>query len=133
MKTKFHSDNTGKCQKCRMILVRKEVAMYGTTLNKPSMEGIQVTDIMQTRNDCQNETRAGFPQKTLPEKTVSKVTVVRFYDMTGLIKETIGTPESALSYEILINIIVIIVMIMNLRASLIISRLLPILDKPELI
>jgi len=43
-----------------------------------------------------------------------------------LIKETIGTLESALSHEILISIIVIIVLVMNLRASLIVAGLLPI-------
>jgi copper/silver efflux system protein len=72
------------------------------------------------------EIEAGLPQKTLPDGTVSKVTVVPFYDRTGLIRETIGTLESALSHEILISIIVIIVLVMNLRASLIVAGLLPI-------
>ncbi len=72
------------------------------------------------------ETNAGLPQKTLPDGTVSKVTIVPFYDRTGLIKETIGTLETALSHEILISIIVIIVLVLNLRASLIVSGLLPI-------
>ncbi|MCK9413609.1 MAG: efflux RND transporter permease subunit [Prolixibacteraceae bacterium] len=72
------------------------------------------------------EIQAGLPQKTLPDGTVSKVTIVPFYDRTGLIMETIGTLESALSHEILISIIVIIVLVMNLRASLIVAGLLPI-------
>jgi len=72
------------------------------------------------------ETEPGLPSKTLADGTVSKVTVVPFYDRTGLIRETIGTLESALSHEILISIIVIIVLIVNLRASLIISFLLPV-------
>jgi len=72
------------------------------------------------------EIDAGLPQKTLPDGTVSKVTIVPFYDRTGLIKETIGTLETALSHEILISIIVIIVLVLNLRASLIVSGLLPI-------
>ena len=72
------------------------------------------------------EIEAGLPQKTLSDGTVSKVTVVPFYDRTGLIKETIGTLESALSHEILISIIVIIVLVLNLRASLIVAGLLPI-------
>ncbi len=71
------------------------------------------------------EIDAGLPQKTLSDGSVSKVTVVPFYDRTGLIKETIGTLESALSHEILISIIVIIVLVMNLRASLIVAGLLP--------
>ena len=72
------------------------------------------------------EIESGLPQKTLPDGTVSKVTVVPFYDRIGLIKETIGTLQSALSHEILISIIVIIVLVMNLRASLIVAGLLPI-------
>jgi len=71
------------------------------------------------------ETEAGLPQKTLPDGSISKVTVVPFYDRTGLIKETVGTLESALSHEILISIIVIIVLVLNLRASIIVAGLLP--------
>jgi Cu(I)/Ag(I) efflux system membrane protein CusA/SilA len=72
------------------------------------------------------ELDAGLPVKTLPDGTVSKVTIVPFYDRTGLIKETIGTLESALKHELLISIIVIIVLVMNLRASLIVAGLLPV-------
>jgi len=71
------------------------------------------------------EIEAGLPQKTMPDGTVSKVTIIPFYDRTGLIKETIGTLEYALSHEILISIIVIIVLVLNLRASVIVAGLLP--------
>ena len=69
---------------------------------------------------------AGLPSKTLNDGTVSKVTVVPFYDRTGLIIETLGTLEEALSLEILISILVVIILVMNLRASILISSLLPI-------
>ena len=72
------------------------------------------------------ELEPGLPSKTLADGSVSKVTVVPFYDRTGLIQETIGTLEAALTHEILISIIVIIVLLFNLRASVIISGLLPI-------
>jgi Cu(I)/Ag(I) efflux system membrane protein CusA/SilA len=72
------------------------------------------------------EIEPGLPQKTLPDGTISKVTIVPFYDRTGLIQETIGTLESALSHEILISIIVIIVLVLNLKASIIVAGLLPI-------
>ncbi|MGE5425060.1 MAG: efflux RND transporter permease subunit, partial [Syntrophothermus sp.] len=55
-----------------------------------------------------------------------KVTIVPFYDRTGLIRETIGTLETALSHEILISILVIIVLVLNLRSSFIIAGLLPV-------
>ncbi|OYD40885.1 efflux RND transporter permease subunit [Sphingobacterium cellulitidis] len=72
------------------------------------------------------EMEAGFPQKTLEDGTISKVTVVPFYDRSGLIQETIGTLENALAHEILICIIVVIVLVINLRASILISSILPI-------
>ena len=71
------------------------------------------------------EIEAGLPQKKLADGSISKVTIVPFYDRTGLIKETVGTLESALSHEILISIIVIIVLVLNLRASVIVAGLLP--------
>lgn len=72
------------------------------------------------------EMEAGMPQKVLSDGTVSKVTVVPFYDRTGLIRETIGTLEHALTEEILICIMVIIVLVLNLRASIVIASMLPI-------
>ncbi|RPI42089.1 MAG: efflux RND transporter permease subunit, partial [Bacteroidetes bacterium] len=72
------------------------------------------------------EIATGLPTRALADGTISKVTVVPFYDRTGLIKETIGTLESALSHEILISIIVIIILVLNLRASILISALLPV-------
>ncbi len=72
------------------------------------------------------EIAPGLPSKTLTDGTVSKVTIVPFYDRTGLIKETLGTLEEALSLEVLISILVVIVLVLNLRASLLISSLLPI-------
>ncbi len=67
----------------------------------------------------------GLPSKELDDGTVSQVEIVPFYDRTGLIYETLGTLEEALSLQILITIIVIIIMVMHLRTSLIISLLLP--------
>ena len=72
------------------------------------------------------EIAPGLPSKTLSDGTVSKVTIVPFYDRSGLIQETLGTLEEALSLEILISIIVVIVLVLNLRASVLISSLLPI-------
>ena len=71
------------------------------------------------------EISPGLPSKTLPDGTVSKITVVPFYDRTGLIKETLGTLNTALTEEILITIVVVLVSVMHLRTSLIISGLLP--------
>ena len=72
------------------------------------------------------EIAPGLPKKTLANGTVSQLTIVPFYDRTQLIQETLGTLERALSDEILISIIVVIVLMFNLRASILISSMLPI-------
>lgn len=87
--------------------------------------GSNPMDVINNVKKKIKEIDAGLPQKTLEDGTVSKVTVVPFYDRTGLIKETIGTLESALTHEIIISIIVIIILVVNLRASLIVAGLLP--------
>jgi len=71
------------------------------------------------------EISPGLPSKTLEDGTVSKVTIIPFYDRTELIYETLGTLNEAISLQILITIIVIIIMVFHLRASLMISALLP--------
>lgn len=68
---------------------------------------------------------SGLPSKTLADGTVSKITIVPFYDRSGLIYETLGTLYEAINQQILITILVIIVMVFNIRASLMISALLP--------
>ena len=88
--------------------------------------GSNPMEVINNLKDKIKEIDAGLPQKTLPDGSVSKVSIVPFYDRTGLIKETVGTLESALSHEILISIIVIIILVLNLRASLIVAGLLPI-------
>ncbi len=57
--------------------------------------------------------------------TISKVTVVPFYDRTGLIYETLGTLNDAITQEIVVTIIVVLVMLMHLRSSALISGMLP--------
>tara|TARA_R110000868_G_scaffold254352_2_gene510934 strand:+ start:775 stop:4527 length:3753 start_codon:yes stop_codon:yes gene_type:complete len=73
-----------------------------------------------------NELAAGLPSKQLKDGTISQVTIVPFYDRTELIHETLETLNEALTLEILITILVIIIMIFNLRASILISGLLPV-------
>jgi len=73
-----------------------------------------------------NELSAGLPSKVLSDGRTSQVTIVPFYDRTELIQETLGTLNEALTLEILITILVIIIMVFNLRASVLISGLLPV-------
>jgi Cu(I)/Ag(I) efflux system membrane protein CusA/SilA len=72
-----------------------------------------------------DEISPGLPSKTMPDGTFSRVAIVPFYDRTGLIYETLGTLETAITEEILITILVVVVMVMHLRSSVLISGLLP--------
>ena len=70
--------------------------------------------------------RSGLPSKTLKDGRISQLTIVPFYDRTELIKETLHTLDEALTLEILITILVIVMMVFNLRVSALISSLLPV-------
>jgi Cu(I)/Ag(I) efflux system membrane protein CusA/SilA len=70
-------------------------------------------------------TAQSLPKKTLADGTVSQITVVPFYDRTGLIYETLNTLNDAIVQQILITIIVVLIMVMHLRSGLVISSMLP--------
>jgi Cu(I)/Ag(I) efflux system membrane protein CusA/SilA len=92
------------------------VARYGTN----------PMEVINNVKDKINELSAGLPSKVLADGRTSQVTIVPFYDRTELIQETLGTLNEALTLEILITILVIIIMVFNLRASVLISGLLPV-------
>lgn len=71
------------------------------------------------------EIQDGLPSKTLSDGTKSQLTIVPFYDRSELISETLNTLNEALTLQLLITVLVIIVMVYNLRASVAISSLLP--------
>ena len=66
-----------------------------------------------------------MPKKFLKDGRTSQLTIVPFYDRSTLINETLGTLQSALSYEVLITILVVLVLLFNLRISILISSLMP--------
>ncbi|MBL7154723.1 MAG: efflux RND transporter permease subunit, partial [Phycisphaerae bacterium] len=67
----------------------------------------------------------GLPKKTLSDGRVSQVKIIPFYDRTGLIYETLDTLNTALTEEVLVTIIVVIVLVLHLKSSILISALLP--------
>ena len=91
------------------------VARYGAN----PMETIQ--NVKETIKGIET----GLPKKTLEDGTVSQVTIVPFYDRTGLINETLETLNTALTEEILITIVVVLLLVFHLRSSLLISLMLP--------
>ncbi|NQT36940.1 MAG: efflux RND transporter permease subunit [Planctomycetes bacterium] len=97
-------------------------AVGGVVVVRHGENPLEVIKNVQAKID---EIAPGLPRKTLADGRVSQITVVPFYDRTTLIRETLGTLETALSEEILVTIIVVLVMVMHMRSSLLISGLLP--------
>ena len=87
--------------------------------------GANPLEVINNVKDKIQEIAPGLPKKTLTDGRESQLTIVPFYDRTQLIYETLGTLEEALSLELLITILVVVIMVLNLRASIIISSLLP--------
>ncbi|UZP69160.1 efflux RND transporter permease subunit [Desulfovibrio mangrovi] len=81
--------------------------------------------VIQNIKDKISDIAPGMPSKQLADGTLSKLTIVPFYDRAGLIQETLGTLDTALTEEILITIIVVLIAVMHFRSSLLISVLLP--------
>ncbi|WP_299676548.1 efflux RND transporter permease subunit [uncultured Tenacibaculum sp.] len=88
--------------------------------------GANPLEVINNTKEKIKELSAGLPSKVLADGTTSQLTIVPFYDRSELIQETLGTLNEALTLEILITILVIIVMVYNLRASILISSLLPV-------
>ena len=88
--------------------------------------GANPLEVINNVKDKIKELTAGLPSKVLSDGRTSQVTIVPFYDRTELIQETLATLNEALTLEILITILVIIIMVFNLRASVLISGLLPV-------
>ncbi|MFT5761792.1 MAG: Cu(I)/Ag(I) efflux system membrane protein CusA/SilA, partial [Polaribacter sp.] len=88
--------------------------------------GANPMEVINNVKEKMNELSAGLPSKILKDGRTSQVTIIPFYDRSELIKETLGTLNEALTLEILITILVIMIMVFNLRASILISGLLPV-------
>jgi Cu(I)/Ag(I) efflux system membrane protein CusA/SilA len=81
--------------------------------------------VIQNVKEKIDATAQSLPKKTLEDGTVSQVTIVPFYDRTGLIYETLNTLNEAILQQILLTIIVVLIMVMHLRGGLVISTMLP--------
>ncbi|MBW1295488.1 efflux RND transporter permease subunit [Aquimarina litoralis] len=88
--------------------------------------GANPMEVINNAKDKIKELSAGLPSKTLKDGRTSQLTIVPFYDRSILIKETLGTLQEALMLEVLITILVVLIMLFNIRASVLISTLLPV-------
>jgi copper/silver efflux system protein len=71
------------------------------------------------------EIQPGLPRRQLEDGRISQVTIVPFYDRTTLIHETLDTLSTALWQQILITVIVVLILLRDIRSSLLISAILP--------
>ena len=88
--------------------------------------GANPLEVINNTKEKIKELSKGLPSKVLKDGRTSQLTIVPFYDRSELIQETLGTLNEALTLEILITILVIVVMVYNLRTSILISGLLPV-------
>ncbi len=98
-------------------------AVGGVVIARYGANPMAVIDAVKERIETIS---ASLPRKTLENGTESQVTIVPFYDRSVLIRETLGTLNTALYEEILVTIIVVLLLVMHLRSSILISGLLPI-------
>ena len=117
--------NVSLAPKARRGILDKEGAevVGGVVVSRYGANPLEVINNVKAKI---NDISSGLPSKELKDGRTSQLTIVPFYDRTELIKETLGTLNEALTLEILITILVIIIMVFNLRASVLISGLLPV-------
>jgi copper/silver efflux system protein len=128
---KQHAGSDPRCGSCQAWGLPSAVERSTGPVQKP-LAGVMVARygenplevINNVKEEIENISPA-CPSKELADGTVSQIKIVPFYDRSGLIYETLGTLEEALSLQILITVLVIIIMVMHLRSSFIIAALLP--------
>lgn len=87
--------------------------------------GANPMEVIQNLKKKIAQVAPGLPKKTLEDGRVSQVVIRPFYDRSALIDETLDTLSTALIQQILVTIIVVLVMLRNLRSSILISSVLP--------
>lgn len=87
--------------------------------------GANPMEVIRNVEQAIDDLAPSLPSRTLADGTVSQLTVVPFYNRATLIDSTIDTLETALTQQILITLLVVMVMMLHLRSSLLISSLLP--------
>jgi Cu(I)/Ag(I) efflux system membrane protein CusA/SilA len=97
-------------------------AVGGVVVVRFAENPLQVIKNVKARID---EISSSLPKKTLADGTTSQIKIVPFYDRTHLIYETLDTLKRALSEEILVTIIIVVVMVNHLVSAALISFILP--------
>ncbi|WP_350291312.1 efflux RND transporter permease subunit [uncultured Croceitalea sp.] len=87
--------------------------------------GANPMKVIESLKESIAQASIGLPKKTLKDGRTSQLTIVPFYDRSDLILESLNTLGNTLTYEILIAIFVILVMLRSLKVSFIVSGLMP--------
>ncbi|MCA9563407.1 MAG: efflux RND transporter permease subunit, partial [Myxococcales bacterium] len=87
--------------------------------------GADTREVLAELATAVSNLQSALPSRIADDGTESQVTVVPFYDRGALIDRTIGTLQSALSQQIIITILVVLLLMAHVRSSLIVSALLP--------
>ncbi|MCP9236330.1 efflux RND transporter permease subunit [Lewinella sp. JB7] len=115
--------NVGPAERRGLLDKSGAEAVGGVVVARYGANPLEVIDNVKSKIA---ELAPGLPRRELEDGTVSQVTIVPFYDRSGLIRETIGTLEEALTLEILITAIVVILLLFNLKSSLLVAGTLPV-------
>ena len=108
------------------VLIDTDVASLETVAAYANTKGFEAYDGAELNRAAWLAHLRSIAREEWPAwATISKVTVVPFYDRTGLIYETLGTLNEAIALQILVTIIVVLVMVLHLRSSILISGMLP--------
>ena len=87
--------------------------------------GANPVEVIDNVHEAIDELQQALPSRTLADGTTSQLTIVPFYDRSELIDATIGTLETALTQQILITLLVVMILMLHLRSSVLIASLLP--------
>ncbi len=115
--------NVGPAERRGLLDKSGAEAVGGVVVARYGANPLEVIDNVKAKIA---ELAPGLPRRVLEDGTVSQVTIVPFYDRSNLIRETIGTLEEALTLEILITAIVVILLLFNLKSSLLVAGTLPV-------
>ncbi len=115
--------NVGPAERRGLLDKSGAEAVGGVVVARYGANPLEVIDNVKAKIA---ELAPGLPRRVLNDGTVSQVTIVPFYDRSDLIRETIGTLEEALTLEILITAIVVILLLFNLKSSLLVAGTLPV-------
>ena len=88
--------------------------------------GANPLEVIHNVRDAIDGVQQALPTRTLDDGRTSQVTIVPFYDRAALIDRTVGTLEDALTQQILVTVLVVLLLLVHVRSSALIAGLLPI-------